>query len=363
MSEVRTLRLTILGVVATFVFAGCGAGQSSNGAGQSSNGGGGASNGSPVVEGDLGAVCAAAQDEGELVYWATLEPDNLDRIYEVFAAAYPGIELQFVPLRVQEMVQRLLTEQSANREPDVDLLVQELEVAVPLVDNGLIETDIDWTALGVPDDVITESNMVRSDRIAIGLVYNTDELSADDLPDSWEDLVDPRWAGELVADPRGVQFNILGLHEDWGPEATLDYVHRLKDVTEPLLVEGGTAGMLTVASGERSVTTNGRSAETLEQQAAGAPLEIKYLDVVPVADSYQAVVEGAPHPNAAACFVGWTLSAEGQEVYEEVEFKQNDSIPSGAPEGVEVIGIETADDARAASELVEQIRQIWLEED
>jgi oligopeptide/dipeptide ABC transporter ATP-binding protein len=136
---------------------------------------------------------------------------------------------------------------------------------------------------------------VRIHRIALGLGYNTDKLTPDQLPDTWEELVDPAWAGRVIVDPRGRPFDSIGLA--WGAEQTIDYVNRLKDIAKPLVIEGGTAGLVAVAGGEADITTGGRSAETLEQQAEGAPIGIKYMDVVSTIDNYNIALKDTAHPN------------------------------------------------------------------
>jgi iron(III) transport system substrate-binding protein len=233
-----------------------------------------------------------------------------------------------------------------------------LDVFKPLLDDGVITNDVDWAALGVPEDVIHETNIVRIHRIALGLGYNTDNLSAEELPATWEELIDEKWAGRVIVDPRGRPFDSISLAEGWGPDKTLDYVQRLKDIVQPLVIEGGTAGLVAVAGGEADITTGGRSAETLEQQAEGAPLEIHYLDVVSTIDNYNAVLTEAAHPNAARCFVGW-FATEGQELYNEVEFKTNEAVPEAAPEGAEVVVIESPEDAEAVGEIGQEIGRIW----
>jgi iron(III) transport system substrate-binding protein len=197
---------------------------------------------------------------------------------------------------------------------------------------------------------------VRVQRVAIGLGYNTDSTKAEDLPNTWEELIDAKWAGQVIVDPRGRPFDSLGL--EWGKEKTIDYVNRLKATDQPLVIEGGTAGLVAVAGGEAAITTGGRSAETLEQQAEGAPIDIKYLDVIPTLDNYHVPLVGSAHPNAAACFIGW-MASEGQDLFNQVEFKSNDAIPPQAPAGAKVLTIESPEQADQVKELSTEIGRIW----
>ena len=341
------------------ISAGTGATQPPRSAGASAGGSAGDSaGGSAAAGGSREEICAKGAEEGALVHWHN-HSDEFVRVIEAFNEAYPDIEVEDLVLSPDEAAQRILTEVSAGRPPTPDLAAGGLDVFKPLLDQGAIATDVDWAALGVPEEVIhEESNIVRIHRIALGLGYNTDKLSPEELPATWEELIDEKWRGRVIVDPRGRPFDSISLAEGWGPEKTLDYVQRLKDVVQPLVIEGGTAGLVAVAGGEADITTGGRSAETLEQQAEGAPLEIHYLDVVSTIDNYNAVMANAAHPNAARCFVAW-FATDGQEIYNEVEFKTNEELPAAAPEGAQVVVIESPEDADAVGEIGQEIGRIW----
>ena len=329
----RTSSVMVVAVLSVaFLLAACGS-RSTSGTTQDVAG---------VVEGDLDAVCEAGADEGSLVFWGSEESETQDKLEADFSATHPGINVDFLSLRPEDIAQRLILESASSRASEVDVIEGNLDAFEPLVDRELIDQDVDWAAVGVRDSIITESNMVRKNRIANGIVYNPQVTPEESLPDTWEDLIDPAWAGTVVVDPRGNPLQSLAL--EWGVDGAVDYVERLKDVVQPVVIEGGTAGMLTVASGENQLTTNGRSAETLEQQAVGSPLEIHYLDIIPTSDFYQAVVTGAQHPNAAACWTAWTVGEEGAAKGLEYAFKSNDDIPPGASEGAVIAAIETQDE-------------------
>ena len=304
-------------------------------------------------------ACEAGAEEGSLVHWHN-HSDGIQDVYAAFNEEHPDIEVEGLEMTPDDAAQRVLTEVGAGRDVSVDIIAGQADVFQEIINQDLVNTDIDWAANDVPEDLIHDTNMVRIHRIAIGLGYNTESLSADDLPDTWEELIDEQWQGEVVVDPRGRPFDQLSLV--WGEEEALDYVQRLHDVVQPLVIEGGTDGLLAVAGGEAEITTGGRTAETLEQQAEGAPLELKFLDFVPTIDNYNLVLADAPHPNAALCYALWFSAHGGQAVYDEAEFKSNETIPTGAPEGAEIVTVETLEEAEQVSEIGREMGRIWTEQ-
>jgi iron(III) transport system substrate-binding protein len=352
----RQTRLRIVAVVGvlTVNLVACGTG-GPQGAGADAGGSG--SSQPAAVAGGLDEVCAAGAQEGTFTYWATYEDDNWARVAEVFSAAHPGIDIDFLPLRDEDTTQRILTAVSAGQPVEPDLISNDLASQAPLVERELIDTEADWPALGVDEELISAGNVVRTYLVGLGLAYNTDTTAPEDLPSTWEELIDPRYAQNAIVDPRGRPFGFFAL--EWTDQETLDYAQRLRDVVNPILIEGGTAGMTAVLTGEALFSTGGRADSALELQADGAPIALKYLDLIPTEADYNALMVGAEHPNAARCFTGWMASPEGQQAHREIEFKENTTIPSGAPDGAVILSVETPDEADRVSGLFEQISQIF----
>ena len=337
----RTPRLVPLLAAAVVFLAGACAGSSNKPSTQA------------AASGGLQQVCDAGAKEGKVVYWNNLaKPDD---VIEKFNEAYPDIEVQSTTMRPDDNAQRVLVEQAAGRGISADVVYGGLDVFGSVIKAGLIDDTIDWSTLGVPKDIVTDSDMVRLYRTGGGLTYNTDKVKPEELPNTWDELLDPKWAGKVIVDPRGRPFDQLSL--EWGEQRALDYVRRLKEIVKPIVIEGGTAGLVAVAGGQGLFTTGGRSGETDEQKAKGAPLEIKYLDVVPTLDSYHGVIKGAKHPNAARCLVAWMATA-GAESHRQIETKTNQDVPPGAPSGAKVLAIDTPQKAQQVAAMSKKVGEI-----
>lgn len=306
----------------------------------------------------LDEVCAAGVDEGSFTYWATYEDENWQEVAAAFADWSPGIDIEFLSLRDEETTQRILTSVSAGRSPEPDLISNDLASQAPLVERNLIDTDVNWTDLGVDQQLISSANSVRTYLVGLGLAYNTETTSPGDLPDTWEELVDDQYAGNVIVDPRGRPFGFFGLA--WDEEQTIDFAQRLNDVVQPILIEGGTAGMTAVLTGEAMMSTGGRADSALELQASGAPIDIKYLDLVPTEADYNALLADATSPNAAMCFAGWQATPEGAAVFESVEFKENLDTPRGSPADATILLVETPEEAELTARLFQEVAAVFV---
>jgi iron(III) transport system substrate-binding protein len=325
---------------------------------EASNAGGSATAASPSagISGSMADVCSAGEKEGGLVSWNSENPEAYEKIFEAFSKTYPGIKLTSVEVRPDDLVQKLVTESAAGHPSGVDAISITMDKAGPLVDNHLIDTKIDFTKMGISPGYIGDGNAVRTERIAVGLAYNTDQVQESDLPNTWDDLANPKWEGKVVVDPRGDPLQLLAI--PWGQQKTVDFVTKLSQTVKPQLIQGATAGLLTVASGENKITTNGRSAETAEQQSKGAPVKIKYLDIVPAVDYYTAVPTGAPHPNAGACWAAWLNSDDGRKAKAQYAFKGNVDLPPEAGNGT-LAAIDKPADTALVADTAAKISAVW----
>lgn len=332
--------------------AGCALALSACAGSRAKAGGGGST--TVAAKQDLAAVCQAGESEGKVSFRDTTDPDVFAKEVAGFEQKYPKIKVDFGSQRPQDSVQRIVTEKQANHAIDVDAISIDMPSAGPVIQQGLIQS-VDWGTLGVPaDDVLTSqgAQFVRTQRIILGLGYNTTKLSDADLPSTWDELINSKWAGKVIVDPRGEYLSGLGIV--WGPQKAEDWYKQLLKVDKPMIVKGATTSLEKVISGEAQLTTSSHDAEVLEQKSKGAPVAIKYLDVVPTQDHYAIVVKGAAHPNAAACFLGWWISKDGGQAAQlKYEFKGNDDQPQGMPANAKLGAITTAEQADTQAKVAE----------
>jgi len=294
----------------------------------------------------LAAACAAGESEGQLNFRDTTDPDVFAQEVKAFEDKYPKIKVNFGSQRPQDSVQNVVAQVQAKHPLDVDAISIDFPSAGPLIKQDLIAT-VDWPSLGVPEsDVLTDESaqFVRTQRIILGLGYNTTKLKAEDLPNTWDELINSKWAGKIIVDPRGEYLSGLGIA--WGEDKAVAWYQKFMDTDKPMVVKGATASLQKVISGEAELTTSSHDAEIREQQAKGAPVDIKYLDVVPTQDHYAIVLKGAQHPNAAKCFLGWWISPDGGQAAQlKYEFKGNQTEPEGVPATAKLGAIATPEDA------------------
>jgi iron(III) transport system substrate-binding protein len=160
-----------------------------------------------------------------------------------------------------------------------------------------------------------------------GLSYNTKLMNPEEIK-SYEDLLRPKWKGKLLTlDPRGTapptQVLILYHTPNLGP----DFVRRFYTETEVTLFRDRRQGTNWLATGKFPLCFLCRDIERVKEQ--GLPVEVIPADSMKEGGtlgggsaSNLALINRAPHPNAAKVFINWYLSRQGQMVWQSVMNKK-----------------------------------------
>ncbi|HEY7176761.1 MAG TPA: hypothetical protein VH442_17760, partial [Micromonosporaceae bacterium] len=281
MRQSRMRRPLTAVVLATAVggslLAGCGS-SAANGSSSTASG--------PLKVSAVQACTAAKNEKGELSYVASTDEAVFAKEIAPFEQKYPYIKVKYTNLRSSDATQRLLVEQQAHHSLDFDAMAGEISGFDPLFQAGMVQT-VDWASLGLSPSLVLQhggANVVRNYRLITGLGYNTKLVNPNDLPNTWQDLVNSKWAGKVIVDPRGQYLGGLALA--WGADKTTAWFKQFLATDKPLIIQGATASGQKVIAGEALLTTSAADANIRESQADGAPLGIKYLDVVPTSDYY-----------------------------------------------------------------------------
>ena len=156
------------------------------------------------------------------------------------------------------------------------------------------------------------------------IVYNTDALSEDEVPDSVFDLVDPKWRGKIGIAPTNASFQafVTAMRLDVGEERTREWLEGVM-ANDPKFYEKNTPIVEAAASGEieLGLVNHYYLYLVLAEQGEDAPIANHYLAgddpgaLVTVAGV--GVLEGAEHADAAVRFVEFLLADEQQRFYTE----------------------------------------------
>lgn len=267
--------------------------------------------GAPKPGDDWNDVVAAAEEEGSALLYSVVVPDINTRLEKAFEEAYPEIDLQIIRSVSGEIDANLDAEKTTGAEGgDVVLHVNYPWVEAAQKNGDLVEpvgpnaTGKQWRRFMV--DKTTQISTFTM----IGLAHNTDAL--DEGPTSFEDLLDPEYAGGKIGlpDPAApVVADFYATLQDIMGDDFLDKLAAQDPVFYPSVVPIEQA----LAAGEVDVagyaTLPGISGLT-EQ---GAPVEFTLPEGGWASPIWTYIPKWSKHPNAAQVVYDFFASPEGQE--------------------------------------------------
>lgn len=302
-------------------------------------GGGGDDGDSAEAATDVGAVSdhdalvEMANEEGSLKVSTSFTEDSIPAVKEGFEKLYPDIDLE-INEQTGDDDQRILLEVQADQS-DLDVLHLSAESYVDYL--PYVEETVDILKLAKDGTLDIPEEMINADHpstLAVGsgigaFSYNPELMSADDVPQSWDDFLEPEFSGrKFLMDIEPT--NLACMTPLWGEEETLAYAKKLGE-QEPIWVRGDTNSLTQLAAGEYPLHafSNFHSASRVAMQSDN--IEVVVLDEVPVRiTQIEAIRKGAEHPAAALLFLEYTASPEVQKVLDEDEPLQSSIYAEGS---------------------------------
>lgn len=270
----------------------------------------------PIPTASSESLVDAATKEGTVV-WYTNEPrENAVAIADLFQDTYPGIEVELLRLPGEKIAAKLEAEFSGpGLEADVAYVTPSFTIQ-RLADRGAFAPFYPEHADEVDSNYMDpEGNWVSTGYVAlVALAYNADIVSEADAPDSWSDLVDPKWEGKITAgDPASLTVATsaaVAWLENFGEE----YVQKLGE-NKPVLLSsfGDTEAAILSGSSPVGVVTDFR---TYADMAQDRPIELVLPSEGSVAMAGAMGINAeAEHPNAARLFENFLFSDAVMDLY------------------------------------------------
>ncbi|WP_158741903.1 ABC transporter substrate-binding protein [Acidisphaera sp. L21] len=269
-------------------------------------------------------LVAAAEREGEVVWYTTYIASLAVRpMVAAFERTYPKIKLRAVPAPPVEGTTRLLNE---NRAGDVRAdVIDSGTVYVPVQAAGMIAPYIPQAAAAYPAELKDASGLWTAANLQVATAsVNTDLVKPADIPVTYDDLLNPRWASHMAwtnnqssTGPIGLVGNILLSR---GQEAGMRYLQALAKQKIANVAAVQRVVLDQNIAGQYPVVLSIYNYQAAISQAEGAP--IRWLKMEPVVSSFSlvALLKAAKHPNAAKLLIEFILSPDGQGVLRDANY-------------------------------------------
>lgn len=256
------------------------------------------------------ALIEGAKAEGEVTIYGSMRQDQLTPFVKAFNKRFPFLKVNAFRVSGRRQVTKIQTEFRAGKHL-VDVVNGRSTVGYALKKGGVLgsyqspQREFIPTAYKDKEGYFSPLYV-----IPVVLAYNPNLVKPSEVPKRYEDLLDPKWKGKLFLDTEDFEWFIV-LLEHFGREKGLQYMNKLakQDLS---LRRGRTLQTQLLLAGEKSIAVALHAHSVLDFKKKGAPIDWTILDPYYSKVNVITLARHAPHPHAAALFIDWALSEEGQ---------------------------------------------------
>ena len=269
-----------------------------------------------------GAIPGSKQDKkaasggNKVMLYSSMQEDQLNAVKKAFEKKYPDIKLDYYFAGTGKVITKIATEAKSGQVAADVIWVGDPADYIQFKKMGILQKYTSPEAKAIDPVFIDKDGFYTGARMMnMGIAYNPNKVKKEEAPKNWNDLLDPKWKGQIVMTDPGTagttKFAVGALMENAAYGKA--YFQKLKaNGTE--LQSGTTATHNQIAAGAYKV---GMCLDYVTQnlKSKGSTIEFVYpqKDVVSIYSPI-ALVKGAKNEANGKKLYDFLLSKEGQEV-------------------------------------------------
>lgn len=262
-------------------------------------------------------LAEGAKKEGVVSIYTSMPLDDMAALTSAFEAKY-GVKAKVWRSGSEKILQRGLLEAKANRF-EVDVFeTNSPETEVLSREKVLIAGNSPYLNELIPQAIPSHKEWIATRLNIFTCAYNTKLIKKEELPKTYQDLLDPKWKGKL---------SVEADDSDWlaetvmkmGEEKGLALFREIARKNAVSVRKGHTLLSNLVASGEVPLALTVYNYKIEQMKNSGAPIDWFALDPTIARPNANGVARNAPHPHAALLFQDFELT-EGQVILGKRDF-------------------------------------------
>ncbi len=261
-------------------------------------------------------LTAAANQEGKVVWYTSVDLPLAEKIAHAFEAKYSGIAVHVERTGAERLFQRIEQEYSSGIHAADVVNSSDASQFIVWKRDGILEPFVpEDVAKFYPAEHKDPDGQFASFRVGLAVIgYNTNLVKAAEAPKSFADLLDPQWKGKLVKAHPGYSGTIMTATFQMARDLGWAYFEKLAQ-QNVMQVQSSADPPKKLELGERAVMVDGNEYNMFELKEGGKPVEIVYpTEGTPLIVGPNGLFKAAPNPNAARLFQCYSFTAEAQQL-------------------------------------------------
>src|SRR6266581_3570179 len=266
----------------------------------------------------LRKLIEGAKQEGELNLYTSAQSDDMGALVGAYEKKY-AVKVNVWRASSEKVLQRAVAEARANRNT-----VDVVETNGPEMESLHREKVLQQVKSPHHADLIAPAIRPHGEWVGTRLnvfvqAYNTQAVRKQDLPKTWEDLLDPKWKGKLGIEQEDSDW-LAGLFGDLGEAKGTKLFKEIVAKNGMSVRKGHTLLAQLVVSGEVPLALTVYNYKAEQFKGKGAPIDWFSIGTAIARPNGVGVARRAPHPHAAVLFYDFEISEEGQRILAQRDF-------------------------------------------
>src|SRR6267142_1104643 len=260
-----------------------------------------------------------ARKEGKISWYTSLIVDQVVRpVKEAFEKKYPFLQVEYFRGNSERLVQKMFAEHPGKRY-EVDIV--DGTVTAPMVKNGgYLQRFYSPHLAEYPAELKDPQGYWGVSNVYFHtLGYNTRMVKPNEVPRTYEELLNPRWKGQMIWSTGrggGGPLFVGNLFQTMGETAGKVYLQKLKAQNIAKSTASARQVLDLVIAGEYPLVLVIFNHHAYISKTAGAPSEWQPLEPVAATISTVGLPKFAPHPHAALLFLDFVISKRVQKIFQ-----------------------------------------------
>ncbi|NDH53585.1 MAG: extracellular solute-binding protein [Betaproteobacteria bacterium] len=297
-------------------------------------------------------IIAAAKKEGTLTLYTTIAEKDLPVLIKPFEAKY-GIKVVVWRAGTDKVLQRTLAEAAAKRY-DVDLVHFGSPEMEALSREKVLQPVLSPTYKDLQPGSVPPHHEWAATVLSVWVqAYNTNLVRKEDLPKTYQDLLDPKWKGKLGIEAKNQDWFATVVQQNGGADKGLKFFQDLVARNGISPRTGHTLLTNMVVSGEVPMALTVYNYMPEQARKKGAPIAWFAIEPAIARSNAIGVARRAPHPAAALLFHEYMIT-EAQQLMTTIDYVPTNTKMVSPLRGVKILitdPIQSLDEAEKWSKL------------
>lgn len=257
-------------------------------------------------------IVAAARKEGTLTLYTSIAEKDIPPLVGAFEKKY-GIKVRVWRAGSDKVLQRTLTETAGKRYEADAIHISAPELEALHLEQMLQPVSTPFSADLLPGTVPVHHEWIGTLLTVFVQAYNTNQVKKEELPQRFEDLLQPKWKGKLGIEMEDFDWFAATVTE-MGEAKGLKFFRDLVASNGISVRKGHSLLTNMVGSGEVPLALTVYNYMPEAARKKGVPISWFTLQPVVARANGIAIARHASHPNAALLFYDYMLSPEAQKI-------------------------------------------------